>query len=113
MSNQQAIEYNGWKGNGDSHASARLTWLTVLWLSADVNYEEHTRQIVSTYNDVEMAAAALQAWVTEVVLGTLIDRETLAGDILRSTVTHEVNWREIVLAVRDRQGNEGEELPTV
>lgn len=98
---EKSFEYNGWKGNGDSLASARFTWLTALWLSNDPFLDEQLHEIANLDMEAWEAGNTLRTWVEEVVVGELIDAPGMAADYVRSILHSEVNWTEIVESFRE------------
>jgi hypothetical protein len=95
------IEYNGWKGNSDSIASARFTWLTFSWLTNEQKTDTAAREIVATREDRAEAVSALKQYVEETIFGNNPNTSGLAHDLVQNTFQYEVNWSEIVNAFRD------------
>lgn len=95
------IEYNGWKGNGDSLASARFTWLTFSWLTNEQKTDAAAHEIVANREDGGEAVSALKEYVEKTIVGNHPNKSGLAHDLVQNIFQYEVNWSEIVKAFRD------------
>ncbi|MCA0456121.1 MAG: hypothetical protein LCI00_19240 [Chloroflexi bacterium] len=94
-------EYNGWNGNGDSVASARLTWLTFSWLTSDQPIDLAIEEIVNRHEDRGEAAIEVREFVQNKVLGNNPSDQSLMHTLIRNIFQHEINWSEIVKAYVD------------
>lgn len=94
-------DYNGWKGNGKSLASAQLTYLTFLWLNAKDSTDKEAYDIVNTSDDLSQAQTALRERFEQQLLRDKPVNPSITDSLLRNFCQHHVNWAEIVRAYHD------------
>ena len=95
------FDYNGWKGNGESRVSARLTWLVALWLSNEPFTDAEIHRIACEHPEDGKTGDALREFTEEFVIGAVLIQAGLATDILNAVLRDEVNWAEIAVSLRD------------
>lgn len=76
--------YNGW--------SNRETWIVNLWMTGDQSYYEQPCEIISSHNNLDDQAEALEDWIRFEYDG---ECSSIWADLINNSLA-EVDWYEIV-----------------
>lgn len=79
-----STEYNGW--------SNRETWIINLWMTGDQSYYEQLYEIISSHDNLDDQAEALEDWIRFEYDG---EYSSIWADLINNSLA-EVNWYEIV-----------------
>ena len=79
-----STEYNGW--------SNRETWIVSLWMTGDQVYYEQLCEIISSHDNLDDQAEALEDWIR---FEYDDEYSSLWADLINNSLA-EVNWCEIV-----------------
>ena len=77
-------EYNGW--------SNRETWIVNLWMTGDQGYYEQLCEIISSHDNLDDQAEALEDWIRFEYDG---EYSSIWADLINNSLA-EVDWYEIV-----------------
>ncbi len=77
-------EYNGW--------SNRETWIVNLWMTGDQGYYEQLCEIISSHDNLDDQAEALEDWIRFEYDGAY---SSIWADLINNSLA-EVDWYEIV-----------------
>ena len=84
VSQTVVTEYNGW--------SNRETWIINLWMTGDHVYYEQPCEIISSHNNLDDQAEALEDWIRFEYDGKY---SSIWADLINNSLA-EVDWYEIV-----------------
>lgn len=93
--------HEGWHGNGESQASAYLTWLTFTRIAEHEELENALMDIAARIDDLAEAALAAREQVEKALFSQHSPQPHLVDELARQALRREVNWREIIAAYQD------------
>jgi hypothetical protein len=98
---QPRFSHEGWHGNGESQASAFLTWLTFTRIAENEELEDALTGIAARLDDPAETALAAREQVEKALFSQPSPQPHLLDELARQSLRREVNWREIMDAYRE------------